>query len=221
MRTTTVVVGAVMVCLSLSMTARAGYDAPDVPYQPSFSTERSQSDATRIITPARLHPEVAVSRSLSAQPVHPYLVELQFAGSGSRMSTYIDPMRKLDGEGQFDEDHSIVKAQRLYRSLAGISTQELNAANRLRMAYQHIGPAKVYPRVIRRVPQVAMDEAAVMDQAQVVPVSQPAADSGARVIRRDRTEPKIQRRGLRLWRVPIMPAPTPKPASGKLVMADK
>ena len=220
MRTTTVLVGAVMVCLSLSMTARAGYEAADVPYQPSFSTERSQSDATRIITPARLHPEVAVSRSLSAQPVHPYLVELQFAGSGSRMSTYIDPMRKLDGEGQFDEDHSIVKAQRLYRSLAGISTQQLNAANRLQMAYQHIGPTKVYPRVIRRAPQAPMQEAAVMDQAQVVPVSQPA-DSGARVIRRDRTEPKIERRGLRMWRVPIMPTPKAKPGSGKLVMADE
>ncbi len=111
--------------------------AQDTPYQRSHNVNSFQSQGgTRIITPAQLHPNVTVSRTLAAQPVHPHMVKVIIGGGSpgantsagaGQISTWIDPMRKLDGDGGLDENHSLVKAQRLYLSLTMTSTEELNA----------------------------------------------------------------------------------------------
>lgn len=97
-----------------------------LPYRVSIPLEGAVNTSNaRVIVPARLHPEVEVSRSLAAQPVHPWMVKVVLGGEtinrwGSTspvISTWIDPARKLDGSGGLDENHSLVRAQRLHRSL--------------------------------------------------------------------------------------------------------
>ncbi len=111
--------------------------AQDIPYERSATTNDFLANgATRVVLPAQLHPQVAVSRSLAAQPVHPHMAKVIIGGGGAgadmtasaaQVSTYIDPLRRLDGDGGLDENHSLVRAQRLYLSLTMSSTEELNA----------------------------------------------------------------------------------------------
>lgn len=111
--------------------------AQDAPYQTSHNVNSFQTQGgTRIITPAQLHPNVAVSRTLAAQPVHPHMVKVIIGGGSpgadtstgaGQISTWIDPMQRLDGGDGLDENHSLVKAQRLYLSLTGVSTEQLYA----------------------------------------------------------------------------------------------
>ncbi len=111
--------------------------AQSVPYEQSHTIgSLLNQGSTRLIYPARLHREVEVSRSLAAQPVHPHMAKVIIGGgsdhlssgrAGGALSTYIDPLRQLTGDGGLDDDHSLVKAQRLHRSLSGITTDQLAA----------------------------------------------------------------------------------------------
>jgi hypothetical protein len=96
----------------------------DVPYTVTVPVEPGRSNTARLIVPAMLHPEVAVSESLAAQPVHPYKFQMQIAGQ----STWIDARHRLDGEHGLDDNHSIVQAQRLYRNLTGMPSPQAQPA---------------------------------------------------------------------------------------------
>ncbi len=102
--------------------ASQGLAAGDAPLMPSQAVVTSQA-GPRLVMPAQLHPEVAVDRALAAQPVHPHLVRVERAG----VANYLDPYARLDGEHGMDTHHTLVKAQRLARSLRGISDADLAA----------------------------------------------------------------------------------------------
>ncbi len=110
-----------------------------IPYQPIYAPQQTNSSfgTTRIVVPARLHREVEVSRTLAAQPVHPHMVKVILGGGRSAgyetganpvISTWIDPLRRLDGANGLDENHSLVKAQRLYLSLSGTTQRQIDEA---------------------------------------------------------------------------------------------
>jgi hypothetical protein len=109
---------AVMVGSLASQSLAAG----DAPLQPSQAVVTSQA-GPRLVIRAQLHPEVAASRALATQPTHPHLVRIERAGAVN----YLDPYVKLDGDHGMDTDHSLVKAQRLARSLRGICDADLAA----------------------------------------------------------------------------------------------
>jgi len=111
--------------------------APSVPYEPRRNLNTFTTlGRTSIEVPARLHREVEVSRSLAAQPVYPHMVKVIMGGSGkfaaddghAVIHTWIDPLRRLDGENGLDENHSLVKAQRLFLSLSGTSQRQTDEA---------------------------------------------------------------------------------------------
>jgi len=105
--------------------------ADNLPYQYSVPINpngqfRYPPYHTRLVLPARMHRQVEVSRSLAAQPVHPHMVKVVLSGGSGILHTWIDPVRRLDaGERRLDENHSLVKAQRLARQLMGITTNDL------------------------------------------------------------------------------------------------
>ncbi len=106
--------------------------AQSVPYEPQSTTGQFASRAARIVVPARLHREVEVSRSLAAQPVHPWMVKVVLGnirplGTNGTIHTWIDPLRKLDGSGGLDDNHSLARAQRLFLSLSGITQRQIDA----------------------------------------------------------------------------------------------
>ena len=75
-----------------------------------------------IVSRQVVEPAATVSRSLSEQPVRPFLVEVKIVNT----TTFIDPMSDLQyqGVGKIDDDHSLLKAQRLARARmsAGVVT---------------------------------------------------------------------------------------------------
>ena len=101
----------------------AGVQA-EQPFTEQLIVHEDRPNTARVIVHANLHPEVAVSRSLAAQPVHPYMVEVLL---NEAISTWIDPLAKLDGESGLIEGHSLLRAQQLGRDLRGISSLELAA----------------------------------------------------------------------------------------------
>lgn len=106
--------------------------AQGTPFEPQYNVSGGQiGPSARIIMPANLHPEAAVSRELAAQPVHPYMVKVVLNDvspftNGAVTHTWIDPLQRLDGPGGLDENHSLVRAQRLYLGLSGMSTEDIN-----------------------------------------------------------------------------------------------
>ena len=121
------------ICLvaGLSLTVANGVFAQGTPFEPQYATSSFASRSVRIVVPAQFHPEVAVSRKLAAQPVHPYMVKVIFGDirqntGGATMTTWIDPLHRLDVPDGMDEGHSLVRAQRLYLSLSGITTENIN-----------------------------------------------------------------------------------------------
>ena len=130
----------IALCLmTVALTAALGRPglAGDEPLAPSYGYHAEGFDwhegGARLILPPENHPEVAVSRSLAAQPVHPYLMEVQIGDdrdlTSGILTTYIDPLQRLDGNEGIDDNHSLVKLQRLYRGLKGVTTSDLAAAS--------------------------------------------------------------------------------------------
>lgn len=127
--------------------------AEGVPYESQVTTNGFYERSATIVVSPRLHPEVEVSRSLSAQPVHPHMVKVILGGdirpntSGAAQHTWIDPLRRLDGENGLDENHSLVKAQRLYLSLSGVTQKEMDAhrirSHRLQRDYADQSRARI------------------------------------------------------------------------------
>jgi hypothetical protein len=124
-------INAILTALTLAgFTAAA--NAGSIAYETQYSTNGHYERSARIVVSPRLHPEVEVSRTLAAQPVHPHMVKVIIGGdispysAGAVQHTWIDPMNRLDGENGLDESHSLVKAQRAYLSLSGISQRQLD-----------------------------------------------------------------------------------------------
>jgi hypothetical protein len=175
--------------------------AQAVPYQPQYGLGESLNrTSAHIVMPIRLHPEVEVSRTLAAQPVHPHMVKVLIGGEtisstpnvSANISTYIDPMRRLDGDGGLDENHSLVKAQRLYLSLSGTTTEQLNTirahSEQLR-ARQHTPANRAYLVVAPPRPEGVDD--LVPEPIMIIPVPsaprpvEPADTEGKLVARAD------------------------------------
>lgn len=78
----------------------------------------------RVVIPAQLHPELAVSPSVAAQPTHPNLITVQRGASVTRIDLY----QRMDGEDGLDSNHSLVRAQRLARNLLGVTEADLAEA---------------------------------------------------------------------------------------------
>jgi len=147
----------------------------------------------RIIVPARMHREVEVSRSLAAQPVHPHLVKVVLGEDSVRLSpggsphnvggvvlsTYIDPLQRLDGNRGLDENHSLVRAQRQYLALRGVTTEQINAirSSSDRARAEQLAPANRARIVVAPTRQVHADEAPKPLMILPVPHRQPKPDS--------------------------------------------
>lgn len=131
----------------------------DEPLNRSYA-ERDRGNVARIIVGPRLHPEVAVERTLAAQPVHPHLVQLVV---GNAQRTDLDPMADLsrDGELRIDENHSLVKAQRLARSLQGVTTGDLAAMRNADAALARPAATANTAKLIRYIPLDENGEPAV------------------------------------------------------------
>lgn len=152
-----------MIGLSVCLGGRAF--AQDTVFQPTFPKRTGLENNTRIVIPPLLHPEVAVSRTLAAQPVHPHMAQVVIGGinHSAAMSTWIDPYRRLVGEGLLDENHSLARAQRLFYGLRGVSSSDLDAARNASLALEPRVPGsfrvihgKSSPRLYR--PMRAADE---------------------------------------------------------------
>jgi len=127
--------------------------AEGVPYESQVTTNGFYERSAKIVVSPRLHPEVEVSRTLSAQPVHPHMVKVILGGdirpntAGAVQHTWIDPLQRLDGEDGLDESHSLVKAQRLYLSLSGVTRKQLDAhrirSHRLQRDYADQSRARI------------------------------------------------------------------------------
>ncbi len=94
----------------------------DVPYEQHYPLRPNHGDnVARLVVHPGHHPEVAVSRSLAAQPVHPHMAKLQLAGQ----HTWIDPYRDYDADSRLDGGHTLIQARNLYFRQTGVSTRQL------------------------------------------------------------------------------------------------
>ena len=83
----------------------------------SLSVSPGLNESIRIYTHDRvIDPAVTIDRDLSEQPVRPYMVRVQLPGT----TTYIDPaanyLHQFNDPGQIDENHWIMRAQRIANS---------------------------------------------------------------------------------------------------------
>jgi hypothetical protein len=148
--------------------AATAAQAQSVPYETQYDLPGAgrRSDTAIIVSP-RLHPEVEVSRTLSAQPVHPHMVKVVVGGGYSRtgkingaVHTWIDPLRRLDGHEGLDENHSLVRAQRLYLSLSGMTTREVHETqyHSWKLQQTYAGQSRAYIVVSPKARQAAPAE---------------------------------------------------------------
>lgn len=163
----------------LFMAASSAAFAGESAYQSTHGVDADRTSTPKVILTTQPHPAVAVSSSLAAQPVHPYLMHVQI----DQMNTYIDPMQRLDLMGM-DESHSLVKAQRLYRSLAGISSSDLAA----------VGHAEL----------MAKANVPMANRAMIVVMPKPRAEQATETAGVNQYLPAVQPRNL-------APAPKPRP----------
>lgn len=94
----------------------------DQPYRASYSLHSDRPNQARIIRPARQHPEVAVSRTLAAQPVHPWMAEVRL----NDITTYVDHAQPLHRDGRgLDDNHSLRRAQQFHQRFNGLTSRDL------------------------------------------------------------------------------------------------
>lgn len=124
--------------IAFAVGGAAAVAVADQPYRQTTPVRSTgNGGGAQLVLPAREHPQVEVDRALSAQPVHPWMAEVQIGGNAQRagaasaepasgqMTTFVDPLNDLTARG-LDDNHSLVRAQRLHRSLTGMSTRALN-----------------------------------------------------------------------------------------------
>lgn len=163
--------------LTAALLAASSAFAQDPPYEQSIGLNDFQNQgAARLIWYAQQHPQVAVSRSLAAQPVHPHMAKVQIGGTTSQtdggtsngaITTWIDPLRRLDGNHGLAESHSFVKAQRLHRSLSGTTTEQLAALYNASLAAR---PTAAGPNQARVIVPPQAGRFKPIDQVNVRPV---------------------------------------------------
>ncbi|MBI1369470.1 MAG: hypothetical protein GC162_12550 [Planctomycetes bacterium] len=152
----------------LALTLSAGAFAQNAPYTQSHNLQLTANQA-QLITAARLHPEVEVSRELHEQPVWPWMAKVviggatvqtqntntffggtqrQFTTGGTILHTWIDPLQKIDGNNGLDSDHSLVRAQRLHLQLMGVTTTDLAVIKNSSVASQPRGAIANHAQLI-------------------------------------------------------------------------
>lgn len=81
-----------------------------------------QNPRVYVVTRPIVEPAATVSRALSEQPVRPFMIEVKIVNT----TTFLDPLTDLQyqGVGKIDDDHSLLKAQRLGRAMmsSGVMT---------------------------------------------------------------------------------------------------
>ena len=104
-------------------------------------------DHARLVSRPIVARDAVISRGLSEQPVHEHLVEVQMVNT----TIYIDPDATYSslGNGGLDADHSIVRAQRLYKALHTASSAYIV---RSPMAEQAVSVKGITPRAIMHMP---------------------------------------------------------------------
>lgn len=142
--------------------------SPQSPYAHSIDVHRSRTNRARIIVPQQHHPNVAVTRSLAAQPVHPHLVKIVL---GDSISTYIDPAAQIDGRyTHIDENHTLKRAARMYNGLTGVTTNQLNALRNTTVAKPALGNRAFVITAKPMAPAKAMEAVEVIRAKQRVQV---------------------------------------------------
>jgi hypothetical protein len=108
------------------------------------STDPTQGSGVQIITRDVVEPAATVSRELSEQPVRPYLTEVKVVTQIIQLDPAADYERQDNAEGRLDENHWILRAQRLARSLSnpGVTVIHGNGPRPLRE------PGSVQPAMI-------------------------------------------------------------------------
>jgi hypothetical protein len=123
-------------------TASVAALADSGPFLHSYSLkETGMANSAQLVVAPRLHREVEVDRTLAAQPVHAWMAQVQLGGQtpfgpsmGAPITTWIDPLQRLDGNYGLDSDHSLVKAQRLWITFHGVDANALAAISNASMA---------------------------------------------------------------------------------------
>jgi hypothetical protein len=196
--------------LGLGSVGLAGDQDHSTPYQTSHQLQLDSPNHTRLVYPDRRHPEVEVSRSLSAQPVHPWKAKVVL---NNTMSTYIDPARDLSTSSglHLDDNHSLVKAQRRHNQLSGVTTTERNRQ-----------------RNQRKMSRIAVSQG---NRASVVRPNRPSRDhadrgrsarpNSARVVRPNRGRPQPQRTRVHPTPQRNTPAPASEPAPKQKQQRDR
>lgn len=111
--------------------------------------DSSAANPTTIVNRTVVAPAATVSRELAEQPVHPYLLEVQQPG-GARVT--LDPAKDYNGSPihKLDENHWILKAQRLHTSLSTPTVMTIGPSERPQTA----ALGKIEPRAILLKPGV-------------------------------------------------------------------
>lgn len=105
--------------------------------------DSSAANPTTIVNRTIVAPAATVDRELAEQPVHPYLIEVQQPG-GARVT--LDPAKNYNGTPihKLDENHWILKAQRLHASSSTPSVVTIGPSERPQAA----ALGKIEPRAI-------------------------------------------------------------------------
>lgn len=107
------------------------------------AVDLSAANPTTIVNRAVVAPAATVDRALAEQPVHPYLIEVQQPG-GARVT--LDPAKDYNGTPihRLDENHWILKAQRLHSSASTPGVTTIGPSERPQAA----ALGKIEPRAI-------------------------------------------------------------------------
>lgn len=121
----------------------------DEPLRGSYAMKSTgMANTAQLILSPQYHPEVAVDRALAAQPVHPWMAEVVLGGTpafahdhhsfgaGNIITTFIDPLQRLDGNYGLDSNHSLVQAQRLWLTFNGVDSNMLAEMSNAALAAQ-------------------------------------------------------------------------------------
>lgn len=154
-------------CIIASL-ATLGSVAPlmaDVEVITAHRLSRGDHARVYVVTRPIVVPAATVSRELSEQPVRPHLVEVQLVNT----TIFLDPDADYvnTGVNRIDENHSLIKAQRLARSLRayansvrvihGMDAHEVINPHAIRpsmiMMKPRLGPAPAQPGDMPAVPQ--------------------------------------------------------------------
>lgn len=128
------IIVALTAALGLPGLAGDGFANGSTPTPPASTVGPGLASDAQILFPREEHPDVAVSRSLWEQPVHPHLVQVQMNTGPFVQELWLDPLDNLEINSGIDDNHWIMKYRRLYRQLNGVTTSDLAAHRNAELA---------------------------------------------------------------------------------------